>query len=479
MAATSMNKETILEVYLRRRDCESIRPIANKIDIPKSTLHYNLPKIEAEIKRRQNEILTCPLKQLLDRILTYVMEGKMSTRATSKVLADMDGITICPTTIGSLLKVCSNIAKSLNSNVNLSKVKCAIFDEVFQKKSPILGFTDPMTGIVMLKAETYRNKKSWSKFLASLKKQSLMPESTVTDGASGLLSGLSNIFPEVVKIRDCFHFFKILTRAVKRLEIHCYTQIVEVDKLKGTLSKGFLTSTEKSLNECIDLYDKLYFLEKDIRQAFYIRCETGIRQYISFFELGRKLKILEFVLKIVFEKFKEISSIREAYTYVKNSFNELIAFKKFLEKKVAEMFGSQNSHSVLGYFMKMAEYLDHFHRSYEDNKPKIKWAKKIVKLRSEPRKTTYICQEEVDNGINMAVELYSEVFKSNSLIECVNSVIRVHLNSYKSIPSWFCDLFSYYWNNRKFGRGKRKGSSPIDLYTGDRSTKSWKDKILD
>lgn len=475
-----MSRETKIEISVRRKILgESIRSIAGSIGIPKSTLHNNLPAIDKFICEQKKKESWPPLKRLLDKILVYTMDGNMSVRNTSKVLKDSDGYSICPATIGAILTTCAHIASKLTNKIDLSKIKSAIFDEIFQKKEPILVFTDPLSGISVLSKEKCRSKKVWSDFLEVLKTKGLKPESTVTDGASGLLGAISKVWSEAVKIRDFFHFIRILIRATGRIESYCYAQIIEVDKLKKNKSTKDITVVEKHLAECISRYDKIYDLKNKIRNAFYIRCETGIRQYISAFELARLLKIMRLFLTNFNDNCKEIRSVKDAATYIERGFTELSAYKRLLEKKVREAFGKQNSHAALEYFMKMAEYIDHFHRSYEDNESRDKWATKIAKLRTSIRQFGFVCQEEVDNAINIAVGIYKEVFKSNSLIECVNSVIRVHLKTYKSIPSWFCDLFSYYWNNRIFSRGKRKSMSPLSMYTGDNQSSDWKTEILE
>jgi hypothetical protein len=475
-----MSRETKIEIFVRRKKFgESIRSIAGSVGIPKSTLHNNLSNIENFISEQKKKESWPPLKQLLDKILIYIMDGNMSVRNTSKVLKESDGYSICPATIGAILTACSHIARKQTTNIDLSNIKSALFDEIFQKKEPILGFVDPLSGLTVLSGAKTRSKKVWSGFLNKLKNKGLMPESTVTDGASGLLGGISKVWSEAVKIRDFFHFMRILVRATGRIEGYCYSMIVEVDLLKSKGLNKNIAKEEKHLAGCIAMYDMIYDLKNRIRNAFYIRCETGIRQYISAFELARLLSVMKFLLTRFNDHYKEIRSVKDAATYIKRGFTELTAYKRLLEKKVREAFGKQNSHAALEYFMKMAEYLDHFHRSYEDNKSRDKWATKIARLRTSIRKFGFVCQEEVDKAINIAAGIYKEVFKSNSLIESVNSVIRVHLKTYKSIPSWFCDLFSYYWNNRIFTRGKRKALSPLSMYTGDDQPSDWRTEILE
>jgi hypothetical protein len=92
---------------------------------------------------------------------------------------------------------------------------------------------------------------------------------------------------------------------------------------------------------------------------------------------------------------------------------------------------------------------------------------------------SFIDQKEIDLSINSVASIMGQFRKSNSLIEAVNSVIRRHLSTYKSIPSWFCPLFTFYWNYRTFKRGKRKNLKPIEIITSKAYDKDWIEALLD
>ena len=63
----------------------------------------------------------------------------------------------------------------------------------------------------------------------------------------------------------------------------------------------------------------------------------------------------------------------------------------------------------------------------------------------------------------LVVYISQNAVKSNSMIEAVNSVMRQFFNQFKSIPIWHADLVTFYWNNHRFERGKRKGFTPREL----------------
>ena len=167
-----------------------------------------------------------------------------------------------------------------------------------------------------------------------------------------------------------------------------------------------------------------------------------------------------------------------AKTYLKNGINEIIAYKANIEKIVKEKFGDIYDQVVLNTICPMIEFIDNFRRSYENNKEKKFWGNKIAKARVALRQFNFINQEEINLAIDSVAQMLVEYSKSSSLIECVNSIIRRFLVTYKSIPEWFCPLFTYYWNHRTFARGKRKGLKPIEILMENDWPNDWLEEIL-
>ena len=123
--------------------------------------------------------------------------------------------------------------------------------------------------------------------------------------------------------------------------------------------------------------------------------------------------------------------------------------------------------------------LSNYNRAHDSKERQRFWGEKIAKLRTSFRQSSWVNQEEVDRTITIVSQLMGGIKKSNSLMEAVNSVIRCHLQTYKSIPRWFCSLFIFYWNHRRFERGKRQGMSPIEIISGQKSECDWVDMILE
>lgn len=126
----------------------------------------------------------------------------------------------------------------------------------------------------------------------------------------------------------------------------------------------------------------------------------------------------------------------------------------------------------------MIEYIDQIQRSYENKKRRDFWTEKLSNARACFRKFKFVDEQELDNAIDKVAQIMIGLRKSNSLVEALNSVIRRFLVAFKSIPSWFCPLFTFYWNHRTQPRGKRAHLKPREILTGKPFEEDWIDIII-
>ena len=53
--------------------------------------------------------------------------------------------------------------------------------------------------------------------------------------------------------------------------------------------------------------------------------------------------------------------------------------------------------------------------------------------------------------------------RSSSLAESLHSWLRPYLQIHRGMPKWLLPLLQLFWNHHRFERGKRAGSSPLEL----------------
>jgi predicted DNA-binding protein YlxM (UPF0122 family) len=137
---------------------QSIRMVANTIGVAKSTLHDNLNDYRNEVKRYEHWFDQSD-KNLVRNILLMSFDGVCSSRGSATVLSKLTSQKITHQAVLSVLEKASKIAMKKNNEkfpikieqekeelflTPLKNVHCAAFDEIFQKKEPILGFVDPL-----------------------------------------------------------------------------------------------------------------------------------------------------------------------------------------------------------------------------------------------------------------------------------------------------------------------------------------------
>ena len=53
--------------------------------------------------------------------------------------------------------------------------------------------------------------------------------------------------------------------------------------------------------------------------------------------------------------------------------------------------------------------------------------------------------------------------RASSLAESLHSWLRPYLQIHRGMPQWLLPLLQLFWNHHTFERGKRAGSSPLEL----------------
>ena len=475
----------------------SLRQTSMVMGIPKSTLHDNLPAYRETLASAAEFDSQQYSKRSLTRdILLLSLEGKTSSRDCARIISLQKGIPISHQTVLTTLSQCASIARAKNQEniplraisnwqcplaAPLSSIKSGAFDEIFHKKNPILGFVDPLSSYVFFDKANDRSEDSWAKFLLTLKAMGLDPDSAVTDGGTGMRGSIKRIFPKAIRVRDLFHVLVKLSKASNIIEGHCYRLIAKFDKLAA--GKGYrklelceeLKALKIELDEAISIFDRLDEQARLFRASCYFENDN---RYVSSTELSAIVNSLIKIIDGAMAAGIRHRCVKDARTYFSNGKTDIVAYKACVERQVKNHFGSAYSDVMLGHICPIIEMLDQVQRSYENRVRMEHWAKKLAAARRSFRTYKPIDQGEVDRAIDSMAQKMTLIRKSNSLIEAVNSVVRRFLVTYKSIPSWFCPLFTFYWNHRRFARGKRKGLRPKEILTGEHLETDWIDELI-
>ena len=449
------------------------RDTAKEVGIPKSTLHDNLGKFASAIDSLRDTGENGPQRSLVRAVLSLCLICKSSARDCALAISSLFGVHISHQTILRILSLSAECVRPLQEGIQLDGIDSVACDEIFQKSKPILGAIDLNSAYLMLGQCQDRSGETWTAFLSDLKDRGLSPESATIDGGQGMTKGLKEVFPLINLNRDLFHVLRKLEKALRKIEGTCYALITQVDKKPD----DHALCTKQDLS--IDLFDVLFGLVPKLRQAAYLSSSLASRGG------GAPKADLETLINKTCEalslfscKVSDSRVVREALSYLKNGKPQILAYKDLIDSHSISCFGEQHAHLAREFLMPMAERISQYQGTYENREKSERLGKEIAELRAAFRVFPF-CQEEVDRAINEAVKIYAKTHKASSLIECVNSVIRRHLHSYKSIPPRFPELFTFYWNFRHFNRGGRRNYAPTSVMTGKTFQGDWLELILD
>lgn len=483
-AMINLNNEQKIDLVSARNSYnpEPYRSIEKRFNIDHSTLHHIEPRIRNEIKKALILISSSPKKFIVKIVLILSLAGQMSSRAIAESIKLIYGKSVNHDTVLHILRLSSKVAQDINhTKLDLGNVKTALFDEIFQSQTPILGFADHHSGAIFLSKADNRSSYSWTQFLNVLTSLGLQPNTVITDGGSGLKAALVLVFSDsVVYVLDLFHLLKKMVDAKKKMEGVCYSLIKAIDDLinKGCDKRAVeYKRLVKRMNASIEIFDKYDNLCKKISCHAYL-CDHQSNEYVDSRILHDELLESATLLNEFYQNIRKHKKINDARSYIENNITQLIAYKKNIENEVRKEF-PELSPLIFQYFLPIIENIDQFQRSYENSKAEKYWAYKVLTLKKELLMKEQLSETKFNELLNTVGKIANKFAKSNSFIENVNNQIRRFLDTYKSVPTWFCQLFSYYWNFRKFQRGKRKGFAPIELLTNKKLKNSWIDLILE
>lgn len=473
--------EQKLKIFAARNSINPVpyRSIEAAMGIDHSTIHAMLPSIEFEIRNGLEPTIDDPKKFLVRTVLSMAMIGQMSSRGIEQAIESIFDQRVSHDTILEILNYSGEVGREINlKQLDLSNVGPASFDEMFQSSIPLLGFVDNISAAILFKKAGDRTAASWSEFLDILIQLGLNPSSTITDGGMGLKASLEAKFGKsIVSVLDLFHILKKLREAKNKMEGICYSLIIKVDQKKkdkvDKRTKSFIEAVRK-MDFGIDIFDAYERLLGKLSRHVYLGDDSG--EYISSQILKVELKELAVLLRTFYSDVRIHRKVNDARSYIENNIEKIVAYKTQIEKEIMEKYPLQYE-SIMKSILPIIEYYDRYERSYENLKAQKYWAEKIIICKNEALKRFGIgLFNKILNDIDKIVNKYA---KSNSLVENVNNQIRRFLDTYKSVPSWFCDLYSFYWNFHRFGRGKRKGFAPIELLTGKQLKKNWLELIIE
>jgi hypothetical protein len=352
---------------------------------------------------------------------------------------------------GPILEVLDEFARPL--------VKVTTADEIYTK-APVLMAVEPgsLCWVVGQKCDTVSGE-GWRKAYATMPNL----EMTLNDGGTALACGVKLISAERVKAggqpllahRDHFHSFLEGGCGLRRLEKRAKAALAKAEVAQKQLEKrrrhgqslagisGWVNTLWQKAEKAFDYWSKRERYWDEAKEALLLVTPEG--------ELNTPERAQELVRKALarlpnadFAKAKRQLQDPETYTYLKEVHRKLDALPAPPEVKAAAV-----------------------KQACLRRRPELLEGEGIQAgaMRGVLLMCTVVLSKSGELGqqtMASVQEIFRAAWRASSLVECVNSVLRMQQSRHRKLSQGLIDLKRLYWNTTAFRTGRRRKKSPYE-----------------
>ncbi len=448
--------------------------------------------------------------ELIREILTLRLEGKCAIEGISKLLKRKQ---VQGSSIGNISKLLNVVGSSLSMTIaSKATITYAVFasDEVFSSGRPILITVDAVSSAILkIELSEDRGKQSWEKHWQELLSKGVRPLYLTNDEGVGMKAAQESVLEDVRRQSDTFHavshrlgdMCRILeNKAYKAIETE-YERLEVMNKAK---SKSVQVKKIQQYEAAKKQSERLINLYEDYKFWYHL----AIDQFAIFDEKGR--------LKTSVEALENLQLAMKEVQLLEWKNCGLSSHKAKLEQHCATISSLEND---LFYFLEHAKSIiepllnqantmekeviyslcQAFQHGKNYRKVKSPKAKKYHQYKE--REQLIVAQIQFEESFetihleqkiplkqvqNLFFAFYKKVYnqldtivQASSMVETINSIVRSYFNVSKNqVNQAQLNLIAFYHNHRKYTQGKRKGFSPMELFTGEKQTEDWLDILL-
>lgn len=431
---------------------------------------------------------------LLRSILSLRLEGRCSIISISLLLKRQG---LKGSSIGYISEVLKKAGGKLDKVVDLEAgVQIGVVfasDEVFSKGRPLLITIDPVSSAILhLELGKDRSGDSWAAHWQALLDAGIYPLLLTSDGGTGLKNG-RNSLPALAQVGfqpDTFHALAhrlgdtrrilckkgwIATTAEYKSELKFESQEEEEDLAVSIVEYEAALAASKA---AVNLYDDYRIYYRYLLEQLYMFDEQGNirRSKQSQANIEQAIQALASL-----DHPATNSSLK---TIKKLLDNGLLNFQEEASKVVYHLEQSCSSgaqRATLKMICRAYHYQKRLRKAKNRKKKayfktqQIQWLSQAKACWEQTKKQNWtfgVFQEYVYSQL-------AQVVQSSSLVETINSIVRLYLNNAKNqITQEHLNLVMFYHNHRRYVQGVRKNHTPMELLTGQKQKEDWLDLLL-
>lgn len=353
-------------------------------------------------------------------------------------------------------------ARTHNAAVDLSKVKIAALDEIFQAGWPILvGADAASTYCFLLSREEHRDADTWGVRLLEQADRGLAPSSAIADFGSGLRAGLAQAMPGVPCGGDVFHVLMDLQAGVRTLENRAYRAIEQRSSAEQKRHKP--TKKKRSARDNSSLARHLVVAQQAERAA--LALASDVRTLVEWLRcdilavagptVDRRRALYDFVVAELRPRLEGAgATLKPILSMLDKHRDDLLAFAEDLDRQLADLARQLEVEPDL-----LRDLLAQ--QAGNPNRPDYWQRETQLHQRAGGRL----------HQLRQAVErLRRRTVRASSVVENLNSRLRSYFFLRRHLGPDYLELLQFYLNHRRFPRSQRTertGKSPRQLLTGE------------
>lgn len=387
-------------------------------------------------------------KELVDRAIVTLPLLKGTVRDIRLGLDLLLGVKRSVGYISQTLTAAGEQAQAYNLGLRIPLLILGEADEIFQGRQPCLTVVDGRSFLVVnLTPAESRDGDTWGLTFLELQERGVRFHDLAADEGRGLLAGAKEAALAVPLRPDLFHLLREAHRLTQRLERAAYKAMETAERARRAEReaqgesrrrgrplkvKVLLSQAEVEEAQAIYTYDSLCWLLGEMRRA--LEPLTPASDLVSVVESRGVLETATALLREL-------------------GHSEITDFAAKLEEKIPQL---------LAPLEWLEQHLRPVLQSLDDRTQRfILW--------------TWQHRQQLD--LNIAVDIPEELqalvkkvwdilgwfHRSSSLAESLHSWLRPYLQIHRGMTRWLLPLLQLFWNHHEFERGKRAGSSPVEL----------------
>lgn len=394
-------------------------------------------------------------------MLALMLNCHSSLRGVQEILDNGFDYTVSLGTVHNVLHQAIAAARTHNSRQDLSAVRVAALDEIFQAGQPVLvGADAASTYCFLLSQEEHRDADTWAIHLWDLQQQGFAPSSTIADGGKGLRVGQARALPGTPCRADVFHAQRELRQVVTFLDNRAYGLLAAADKWqrrgqrrhgRDVLAEQRGQAARQEADRAMTLADMVAVLETWLRQDILAVAgpSWADRQTLFDFIVAQ----LQMLAPQCPHRLDPVCRL------LRNQRDDLLAFAETLDRDLLSLAGYFRVAPASVRALLLAQALP-------PTDP-VRW-QRLAQLRP-------VLAEHYQPLQALVAELAATVVRASSVVENLNSRVRTYFFLRRHVGGDYLELLRFYLNHRCFPRSERAarvGKSPAELLSG-RSHPSW------